>query len=131
MEGITQGIREQGDRRVLIKSSAVRAVLAASQQNRLKIRQTFGNSNLTKEEEEEKKNKPLYAEIAEWRKVLARLSCFLRTVDYILQDLLRHLVFSAAQRLLDHLVTSYHAQDDEDSDEEDLDSVCLKGRRGS
>ncbi|RUS88167.1 hypothetical protein EGW08_004064, partial [Elysia chlorotica] len=48
-------------------------------------------------------NKPLYAEIAEWRKVLARLSCFLRTVDYMLQDLLRHLVYSAAQRLLDHL----------------------------
>ncbi|GFO34548.1 dynein heavy chain 1, axonemal, partial [Plakobranchus ocellatus] len=67
-------------------------------------------------------NKPLYAEIAEWRKVLSRLACFLRTVDYMLQDLLRHLVFSAAQRLLDHLVTSYHAQDDEDSEDDDVES---------
>ena len=71
-------------------------------------------------------NKPLYAEIAEWRKILARLSCFLRNVDYILQDLLRHLVFSAAQSLLDFLVTSYHAQEDEDSDE-DIDDVGLHG----
>ncbi|XP_035825271.1 dynein heavy chain 6, axonemal [Aplysia californica] len=128
MEGITQGIREEGDRKVLVKSAAVKAALAASQQNRLKIRQTFGDGNLTKKEEEEKKNKPLYAEIAEWRKILSRLSCFLRCVDYILQDLLRHLVFSAAQNLLDHLVTSYHAQDDEDSeDEDDEDSDDEKG----
>merc|ERR1712039_595551 len=40
MEGITQGIREEGDRKVLIKSPAVKAALAASQQNGLKIRQT-------------------------------------------------------------------------------------------
>lgn len=55
--------------------------------------------------------KPLYAEIAEWRKILARLSCFLRCIDYLLQDLLRHLVFSAAQNLLDHMADSYKSYD--------------------
>ena len=58
--------------------------------------------------------KPLYAEIAEWRKILARLACFLRSVDYTLQELMRHLVFSSVQQLLDHLVTSYHAPEEED-----------------
>ena len=60
--------------------------------------------------------KPLYAEIAEWRKILARLACFLRSIDYTLQELMRHLVFSSVQQLLDHLVTSYHAPEVEDAD---------------
>jgi hypothetical protein len=48
---------------------------------------------------------------------LARLACFLRSVDYSLQELMRHLVFSAAQQVLDHLVTSYHAPEEEEVDD--------------
>lgn len=66
-------------------------------------------------------SKPLYAEIAEWRKILARLACFLRSVDYALQELMRHLVFSSVKQLLDHLVKSYHAPEKrEETDENEL-----------
>lgn len=65
--------------------------------------------------------KPLYVEIAEWRKILARLTCFIQCVDYILQDLLRYLVFSAAEKLRNHLVTSYHAHHSEESNDENDD----------
>lgn len=71
-------------------------------------------------------NRPLYAEIAEWRKILARLSCFLRCVDYILQELLRFLVFSAAEKLLHVIKTSYHSQDGEDYEDYD-DGVSSNG----
>ena len=70
--------------------------------------------------------KPLYAEIAEWRKILARLACFLRSIDYSLQELMRHLVFSSVQRLLDHLVNSYHAPEEDELDNGNQVRLCSR-----
>ncbi|ESO83514.1 hypothetical protein LOTGIDRAFT_54095, partial [Lottia gigantea] len=47
-------------------------------------------------------DKPLYAEIAKWRKILARMASFLKAVDYLLMDLLRFLVKDGVQKLLNH-----------------------------
>ncbi|KAK7488391.1 hypothetical protein BaRGS_00020365, partial [Batillaria attramentaria] len=118
MEGITQGIREETGRRVTIQnppaSSSVSLVQSGSRQH------TRNRATGSEEKKEEPRaGKPLYAEIAEWRKILARLACFLKSVDYTLQELMRHLVFSSTQRLLDHLVTSYHAPEEEDMDDDD------------
>ncbi|KAH9496161.1 Dynein heavy chain 6, axonemal [Bulinus truncatus] len=101
MEGITQGIRDEYE-----------MVIKPNSPDKSAIKQT-------KKMMDPKKTKPLYAEIAEWRKILARLSCFLRCTDYILQDLLRHLVFSAAQSLCNHMANSYHSHEMENIEEVD------------
>ncbi|XP_059157269.1 dynein axonemal heavy chain 6-like [Physella acuta] len=111
MEGITQGIRDD--------LTAVKKVSITYQHHKPKQRQSALKRNKSDKTQEEKKNRPLYAEIAEWRKILARLSCFLRCVDYILQELLRFLVFSAAEKLLNVIKTSYHSQDGEDYEDYD------------
>ena len=53
--------------------------------------------------------KPTYAQIAEWRKILHRLSYFLKSVDYLLLEMLRRLVTTAAKQLLKFVETSFHA----------------------
>ena len=53
--------------------------------------------------------KPTYAQIAEWRKILHRLSYFLRSVDFLLLEMLRRLVTTAAKQLLKFVETSFHA----------------------
>lgn len=58
--------------------------------------------------------KPLYAEISEWRKILSRLCSFLRSVDYLILEMLRRLVLTAVRQLLDHLVTSYNITDEDE-----------------
>ena len=54
-------------------------------------------------------DKPTYAQIAEWRKILHRLSYFLRSVDYLLLELLRRLVVTATRHLLKFVKQSYNA----------------------
>ena len=54
-------------------------------------------------------DKPSYAQIAEWRRILHRLSFFLRSVDYLLLDLLHRLGLTALKMLLDHVRVSYDA----------------------
>lgn len=58
--------------------------------------------------------KPLYAEISEWRKILSRLCSFLRSVDYLILEMLRRLVLTAVRQLLDHLVASYNVTDEDE-----------------
>ena len=64
--------------------------------------------------------------MAEWRSILARLSCFLRTADYIILDMLHRLVKTAVRTLLQFLITSTNTgwelarKDLGDSDEDDL-----------
>ena len=53
--------------------------------------------------------KPTYAQVAEWRKILHRLSYFLKSVDYLLLEMLRRLVTTAAKQLLKFVETSFHA----------------------
>ncbi|XP_070181014.1 dynein axonemal heavy chain 6-like [Littorina saxatilis] len=117
MEGITQGIREDSSTRkvtIMAPKSVSTALVGKGQKAG-----AGAPADATKKEKTKPNGKPLYAEIAEWRKILARLACFLRLVDYTLQELMRHLVFSSVQQLLDHLVNSYHAPEEEELDEAD------------
>ncbi len=58
--------------------------------------------------------KPSYAQIAEWRKILHRLSFFLRSVDYLILEMLRRLVITATKHLLKFVEGSFHAGFEED-----------------
>lgn len=132
MEGITQGIREDSStRRVTIKPPVLALSTATVPPGR--TRKVAADAVAAKKDQGKRSGKPLYAEIAEWRKILARLACFLRSVDYALQELMRHLVFSSVQKLLDHLLTSYHAtvQDADDKDIKDGQSTDGSSRASS
>ena len=59
-------------------------------------------------------DKPTYAQIAEWRKILYRLSSFLKSVDYLVLEMLRRLVVTATKHLLDHLVSAYNVTEEEE-----------------
>ncbi|XP_071080158.1 dynein axonemal heavy chain 6-like [Haliotis cracherodii] len=106
MEGVTQGIRGDSHKKVTI--IVPKAITEAMKHSKGKTK--------SDKKDAKKKDKPLYAEIAEWRKILARLSCFLRSVDYLLMDVLRHLVMTAVQQLLEHFVASYNIGDDDEQD---------------
>ncbi|XP_041352994.1 dynein heavy chain 6, axonemal-like isoform X2 [Gigantopelta aegis] len=126
MEGITQGIR--GDKKVKInipKTKSDTDIVVS--RNRLKKPKGPTTTDVRKGA---RKDRPLYAEIAEWRKILERLSCFLRAVDYMLMDLLRHLVMTALQDVLDHFVASYNTSGEDDLDS-DSESVKTSSRDSS
>ena len=53
-------------------------------------------------------DRPSYAQISEWRRILHRISYFLRSVDFLLLELLRRLVTTAAQHLLKFVLDSYN-----------------------
>ena len=59
-------------------------------------------------------DKPTYAQIAEWRKILNRLASFLKSVDYLVLEMLRRLVVTATKHLLDHLVSAYNVTEEEE-----------------
>ncbi|CAH1791320.1 unnamed protein product [Owenia fusiformis] len=69
-------------------------------------------------------DRPTYAQIAEWRKILERLSFFLKSVDYMMLELLRRLVVTASQNLLNHIMASFEAGNNlaEEDEEEFSDS---------
>ena len=79
--------------------------------------------------------------MAEWRSILARLSCFLRTADYIILDMLHRLVKTAVRTLLEFLVTSTttgedlarkdlsDSEDGFDSDEDDDDEDFIPKKK--
>ncbi len=67
--------------------------------------------------------RPGYAEIVEWRKVLRRLTDFLRLIDCLLLDMLRRLVMSAVEELHAFLESS------QNSDYE-VSEQMKKGRNG-
>lgn len=67
-------------------------------------------------------DKPTYAEIAEWRKILGRLASFLRSIDYLILEMLRRLVVTATRHLLEHLVSAYNVTEEE---EEKVILYCL------
>ena len=59
-------------------------------------------------------DRPSYAEIAEWRKILGRLASFLRSIDYLILEMLRRLVVTATRHLLEHLVSAYNVTEEEE-----------------
>lgn len=59
-------------------------------------------------------SKPLYAQIAEWRKILSRLAAFLKSIDYLILEMLRRLVVTAMRLLLEHLSSSYYVTDEDE-----------------
>ena len=63
-------------------------------------------------------NKPTFAEIAEWRKILHRLSFFLRSVDYLILELLRRLVLTATRDLTRFVTQSFQNGMGADSSDE-------------
>ncbi|XP_038073413.1 dynein heavy chain 6, axonemal-like isoform X3 [Patiria miniata] len=56
--------------------------------------------------EKQKKTGPSYTDMAEWRSILARLSCFLRAADYLILEMLHRLVKTAVHTLKGFLGTS-------------------------
>lgn len=59
-------------------------------------------------------DRPTYAQIADWRKILNRLASFLRSIDYLVLEMLRRLVITATRHLLEHLVASYNVTEEEE-----------------
>ncbi|XP_077989551.1 dynein axonemal heavy chain 6-like [Glandiceps talaboti] len=73
---------------------------------------------------EKRREGPSFTQIAEWRAILARLSAFLRTADYIILDLLHRLVKTAVRHLLqffDGSIQRGKHQDDSSSSDSDSD----------
>ena len=92
------------------RSSLMGAKLKANDKElKYKIKTRYGHLPVYEEKEKPKPNKPTYAQIAEWRKILHRLSYFLRSVDYLLLELLRRLVITATRHLLKFVKQSYNA----------------------
>lgn len=59
-------------------------------------------------------DRPTYAQIADWRKILNRLASFLKSIDYLVLEMLRRLVVTATRHLLEHLVASYNVTEEEE-----------------
>ncbi|XP_022090728.1 dynein heavy chain 6, axonemal-like isoform X2 [Acanthaster planci] len=91
------------------------------------------NAAAKKTGDKQKKTGPSYTDMAEWRSILARLSCFLRAADYLILEMLHRLVKTAVRALKGFLSTSVStgqdlAKKDEDSDEEDGEGFVLRKR---
>ncbi|XP_052105827.1 dynein axonemal heavy chain 6-like isoform X2 [Mytilus californianus] len=112
MEGITHGIRPEGTKKVHIQAPPKEEVKKLD--SKAKLQKKFGIKTLEEKKKEEKSSKPLYAQIAEWRKILARLAAFLRSIDYLILEMLRRLVVTAMRLLLEHLSTSYYVTDEDE-----------------
>ena len=70
--------------------------------------------------------KPMYAQISEWRKVLTRLSYFLRSVDYLILELLRRIVITSTRDLLNFLIASFHIGNQlDDGDDDDVSTFPI------
>ncbi|XP_055957039.1 uncharacterized protein LOC126821340 [Patella vulgata] len=120
MEGVQTGIRPTSEKRVRIEDPFVTSsAIYYLRNSKYRLRLNLGKDPVIDPKKSGvNKDKPLYAEIAKWRKILARMASFLQSVDYLLMDLLRCLVKSAVKQLLDQFVVSYHAHDDEDQPDE-------------
>ncbi|XP_019625905.1 PREDICTED: LOW QUALITY PROTEIN: dynein heavy chain 6, axonemal-like [Branchiostoma belcheri] len=80
-----------------------------------------------------KKDGPTYTQIAEWRQILLRLSCFIKLADNLIVELLRRLVITATRHLVAHVSASatvpveYESESDsEQSESEDEDRPVRK-----
>ncbi|KAJ8308269.1 hypothetical protein KUTeg_013143 [Tegillarca granosa] len=114
MEGITSGIRPEGSKKVKIKVPEPKDAVEVMT-SKLKLEQKYGGTKMReKKKDESKRSKPLYAEIAEWRKILNRLAGFLRSVDYLLLEMLRRLVVTAVRHMLDHIISSYSVTEEDE-----------------
>ncbi|KAL4237693.1 Dynein heavy chain 14 [Mactra antiquata] len=117
MEGITHGIRPGSPKKVKIKVPQDEPKELNSKA--LRIQAKYGVTPLANKKEDEKKSdKPTYAQIADWRKILNRLASFLRSIDYLVQEMLRRLVVTATRLLLEHLVASYNVTEEEEEKDE-------------
>ncbi|WAR20146.1 DYH6-like protein, partial [Mya arenaria] len=114
MEGITHGVRPGSPRKVKIKVP-VEDVKPELNTKTLRIQAKHGIKPLAEKKKDEKKSdKPTYAQIADWRKILQRLASFLRSIDYLVLEMLRRLVITATRQLLEHLVASYNVTEEEE-----------------
>ncbi|ESO83516.1 hypothetical protein LOTGIDRAFT_169210 [Lottia gigantea] len=115
MEGVESGIYpDNGEKKVRIENPTSDTSRRTS---RYKLKTNRGAIPLLDiKPSKSDNNKPLYAEIAKWRKILARMASFLKAVDYLLMDLLRFLVKDGVQKLLNHFMVTYHAPDEEEED---------------
>eukprot|EP00058_Branchiostoma_floridae_P021106 XP_002606596.1 hypothetical protein BRAFLDRAFT_72653 [Branchiostoma floridae] len=81
-----------------------------------------------------KKDGPTYTQIAEWRQILLRLSCFIKLADHLLVELLRRLVTTATRHLLGHVSTSatvpveYESESDSEGSESEDDDRPVRKR---
>lgn len=115
MEGITTGIRDENNpKKVKIQVPKEEAVPVVTSKTKLQEKYGFTSKTSTVAKVEKTRVKPLYAEISEWRKILSRLCSFLRSVDYLILEMLRRLVLTAVRQLLDHLVASYNVTDEDE-----------------
>eukprot|EP00105_Crassostrea_gigas_P038198 XP_019922346.1 PREDICTED: dynein heavy chain 6, axonemal [Crassostrea gigas] len=115
MEGITTGIRDENNpKKVKIQVPKEEAVPVVTSKTKLQEKYGFMSKTSTVAKVEKTRVKPLYAEISEWRKILSRLCSFLRSVDYLILEMLRRLVLTAVRQLLDHLVASYNVTDEDE-----------------
>ncbi|XP_023930267.1 dynein heavy chain 6, axonemal [Lingula anatina] len=127
MEGVTHGIRPEKDKKVKVKKEQEQ-----QKEVKYKIKTKYGEIPVyDKKQPVISKDRPSYAQIAEWRKILARLSEFLKSVDYLLLELLRRLVKTAVKELLNFLIASFNVgveeEDDEEDDDEDEDNSSTEG----
>lgn len=56
-----------------------------------------------------KTGKNIHAAAVIWRRIFARLTQFLRSVDYLITEMLRTIVTSSVQQLTHFILTSYQA----------------------
>ncbi|XP_069117336.1 dynein axonemal heavy chain 6-like isoform X3 [Argopecten irradians] len=131
MEGITHGIRSEGVKKVIVKEPKEEEVKVVTAKSKLRSKYAADiplPETKAKKNDDKKVVKPLYAEIAEWRKILNRLSGFLRSIDYLILEMLRRLVVTAVRHLVDHLVSSYNVTDE---DEEKASSYVPSSKSSS
>ncbi|XP_064622088.1 dynein axonemal heavy chain 6-like isoform X2 [Lineus longissimus] len=102
MEGVTQGIRQ------------------TAQAKKVKIEEP-GKKGKNAVGKKAKADKPYFAQIAEWRKVLARLADFLRAIDNLILELLQRLVNTAVKVLLQFFAASFRMGERLEIEEEGLD----------
>lgn len=123
MEGITQGIRPGSPRKVKIQTPEDDNRIESLSNKAMRIQAKYGvGALISKKKSEQKSDRPTYAQIADWRKILSRLASFLRSIDHLILEMLRRLVVTAVRQLLDHIIQSYNISDD-DEEKDDLESL--------
>lgn len=82
----------------------------------MKLEEKYGFNKKSKKktkDKSKKKKKPPYALIVEWRKILHRLSFFLRAIDYQILELLRRLVVTASIEMSEFFLESFKTGNDQ------------------
>ncbi|XP_074663059.1 dynein axonemal heavy chain 6-like [Tubulanus polymorphus] len=114
MEGITHGIRPE--------SPTKPTATPEKKPSKLKTKTVmtkYGKMTMVDKPVEKNKGKPSYAQLAEWRKILKRLSEFLKAVDLQVLELLRRLVYTAVRSFLGYVIASFQTGERLEAEEEE------------